>query len=1039
MQDIHNITDTGQFRAFVKNARSPRMQPITVSADTKSILLVNALITFCMIVPSTIISCMLKFVHHADISIFILNAVLCIASTLSFLYLLIFKKNKNATFFNVIIMGVLFLALITLKGYSNSGFLWSLCYPTITLFLLGIRKGSVIVAVFMGLIIGLLYSHSAAIFPFPLTSYDDMFKLRFLGAMTMLFAASLVYEHLRARDQKNVYAKNRILERAIREIQAKEDHLRFLSKSSLELMDLSSEQEIFDYVGKHLAAIIPSSIIIGNTPVDDKTVRLTGIYGLDFAGIKQIQAIIGFNPREKLFKVNTNAASPLETGRLSEFPGGIKDLARNQLPEKVCTLLQDVLQIKHVYTIGFNYKGTILGGLFLFKKNEPIIDDTEFIETFIQQGAMVLQRLRVERSLNIQIKIKEALFAAIPNPVFYQDANGVFLGCNESFEKMINMTNASIAGKSFSEILPVSEGAGFRDRIGELLHTSGKMIFEDTLPDGYGGRSDLLVSIAAFQNPDGSTGGLIGTIIDVTELKKAQLQAEAANIAKSNFLANISHELRTPMNGITGMSDLLFATALTNDQREYVHLIRTCTASLLSLLNSILDFSKIEAGKLELNDGPFDLAGVIDTTCSMFAVQLREKRLAFSRTLAENVPGVIVGDPGRLRQVLVNLIGNAVKFTDRGTIELKVALQSDTGNRITLIFEVHDTGIGIPESFIPNIFSPFTQLDSSSSRRAEGSGLGLSISRKLVEMMGGTITVSSTFGKGSVFRFSIVAGKTSDQPPKSAGGTFEIPSEKMTFGGTPSAPEKRLRILVVEDNLINSKVAVKLLEKLGHETAVAQNGPDAIRMLSGQSFDLVLMDVQMPGMDGCEVTQEIRKGKAGLGNRSIPIIAQTASAMKNDYDRCMRVGMNDYIAKPIYLANLAAVIARTASEDAGKRPSSDNDDPAKVINMNEALDRLGGDSDVFKEAVSMFLDQMVARSQELKNAISQNNFSELAMLGHTLKSSSAIVGAKTLQPLFIALENTGKEKNGAVAALLVGQIEKEFLRYREAAKEIFSE
>jgi PAS domain S-box-containing protein len=1010
MQNIPNINDTKDFRLFLKNAHSTKLPPIADSPNSKSIILVNALITLCLVVPSTVISCMFKYIIHADISIFIINAAICIASCCCFLYLLIFKDGKNATYFNVIIAGMLFLALIALRGYSNSGYLWSLCYPTITLLLVGNRKGSVIIAGFLASIICLFYSGIGAVIPVPLSSYDDMFKARFLGTMTMLFISSFVYEHLRSRDRKSLYAKNRVLERAIGEIKSKEDHLRFLGTSSLELMGFSSEQEIFDYVGERLATLIDSSIIIGYVHLDKENVRVAGIYGLDILTRKQVQSMIGFNPQEKLFRINHSDISPMRTGKLSEFPGSVGVLAREYLPGPVCELVQSVMQIRHVYTIGFNFKDTLLAGLYIFTKKEPIVNDVEFIETFIQQGAMVMQRLKVEKSLDAQRAIKDALFAAIPNPVFYQDAHGIFLGCNESFEKMIGRKSGSIVGKSYSEIMPKGTGPAFHKKLIELLDKSGQQLSEISVENGPNGATrELLFSSASFRNPDESTGGLIGTIIDVTELKKAQLQAEAANVAKSNFLANISHELRTPMNGITGMSDLLAASTLTKEQHEYVRLIRTCTRSLLSLVNSILDFSKIEAGKLVLANEPFDLTRAINSASSLFVVQLHDKRLDFTCTLADDLPGAIVGDSGRLQQVLVNLIGNAVKFTDKGEIGLSVAVIEERENHLTLNFAIHDTGIGIKETDITKIFSPFTQLESSSSRRAGGSGLGLSISKKLVEMMGGTIGVSSNYGKGSTFSFSITVGKTADIPagPNVLNGPAVTP-EVLTDTIAASGRGNKLHVLVVEDNPINSKVAVSLLEKLGHTSTVATGGRDALTILSKQSFDLVLMDVQMPGMDGYEVTRSLRMGEAGRNNLDVLIIAQTASVMKGDLERCIEAGMNDYIVKPIYLTELAAAIARTVNAGARKRLPQTAPALTPVIDKDEAVGRLGGDESIFREAVAMYIDQMPAKCQELKKALAEGDFREHVTLGHTLKSSSAIVGATTLQSMFIALENAGR-------------------------------
>ncbi|MEI7990772.1 MAG: ATP-binding protein, partial [Chloroflexota bacterium] len=489
-----------------------------------------------------------------------------------------------------------------------------------------------------------------------------------------------------------------------------------------------------------------------------------------------------------------------------------------------------------------------------------------------------------------------------------------FLDSNNAYELHTGMKRSATTGHTMLELNPDADRAQIQ-RYCKVALGGGPQTFEY-----YSKTFGRHMRVVAFSPKVGQFATIFE---DITERKQLELEmqqinleleeqtvntnrmaakAEKATLAKSEFLANMSHEIRTPMNGVIGMTGLLLDTPLNEEQRQYTEMIRASGESLLTLINDILDFSKMEAGKLEFELLDFDLRRLLEDFGAAMAFRTREKGLELLCTAEPDVPAFLQGDPGRLRQILTNLLGNAIKFTQKGEVSVRVTKLGETQDEVQLRFAVRDTGIGIPPDKLGLLFNQFTQADTSTTREYGGSGLGLAISKQLVELMGGEIGVESEEGKGSEFWFTL--------PLKMLSERRVITPRKTDAEITSLAFDSTKRILLVEDNIVNQKVALGILKKLGLQADTAANGLEALRSLESQPYDLVLMDVQMPQMDGLEATHQIRDSQSKVLDHEIPIIAMTANAMQEDRERCLQAGMNDYVAKPVQAQVLAHVLVR---------------------------------------------------------------------------------------------------------------------------------
>jgi PAS domain S-box-containing protein len=582
---------------------------------------------------------------------------------------------------------------------------------------------------------------------------------------------------------------------------------------------------------------------------------------------------------------------------------------------------------------------------------------------------------------------------------------------NPAFQEMTGYSQDELATRTYHDITPPIWYEAEERILTEVDAKGFSEVFEKEYRHKDGTVFPVALRLHRHPHSPGEDRRYFAVVRDITDVKaieadlrQAKEAAETANRAKSDFLAKMSHEIRTPLHAVIGMTELTLGTQLSPQQRDALETAREAAGNLLGIINDILDLSRIEAKGLELLAEDFDLRRTLAGVARTLRPQASRKGLTLNLSAAPDVPRYVRGDQGRVRQILLNLVGNAIKFTKEGGISVTVAT---AGEPCRILLTVRDTGVGIAPDRLDSIFDMFTQADRNVARNFGGTGLGLAICRELTRRMGGSIDVESQPGQGTVFQVVLPLAPAHSVPAAP-------PRPGAAKPGTQLTAARSLRVLVAEDNPINVKVATTFLKRRGHIATVASNGRDALGCLEHEGFDLVLMDLEMPELDGMEATRRLRAGKAGPKNRDAPVVAMTAHALAGSMERCLEAGMTDFLPKPLDFALLDALLARVAAGAAGTASIAPNaspapETPAAALNRSAALHRLGGDEDLLREVEDDFIRQLPRKLRLIRLCCEGENWDEAAMAAHSLKNIAGAVGADAARQLAGHLESALRE------------------------------
>jgi PAS domain S-box-containing protein len=604
----------------------------------------------------------------------------------------------------------------------------------------------------------------------------------------------------------------------------------------------------------------------------------------------------------------------------------------------------------------------------------------------------ITRRKRAEEALERERRQLRDVVTHAPVAMAILDAEGTLLAHSNQWLSLWRLPPVPLPARRHGDSLPAAFADGLaRSRKGPVVSAEEQLIER---PDG----SAVYVTWALhpWRGPAGDVGGVVAVAQDIDVLVRARQAAQETSRVKSEFLANVSHELRTPLNGVLGMARLMLDTTLEPTQREYAEIIRRSGRELLAVVDAILDFARAEAGRMELDDAELDPRRIVEEACALVAEAASVKGLRVTALVADEVPAKLRGDAARLRQVLVSLLGNAVKFTPAGTVVVRAGLVRGVEDATVLRFEVSDTGIGIDAATQARLFQPFVQADGSATRRYGGAGLGLALCRRIVSALGGQIGVRSEPDNGSTFWFTVRFSR----PDAGARREPELPR-----GG---------RVLVVEDNSVNQKVAVAMIESLGYSAEAVGNGLEAVEACSGQNYDAILMDCQMPQMDGFKATAFIRE-REGLSRRT-PIIALTASVTAEDRQRCLSAGMDDYLSKPVPREALASAL-RKWIPTVGTPPPVEASTTPSTLSASHPLRVLEAHAGprALAEVIDVFLQTIPRRLDDLRQAQARGDADSIRALAHSLKGASAQIGARGMADLCVQIEAV--VRGGDMAAL----------------------
>ncbi|MEF3698648.1 response regulator [Desulfolutivibrio sp.] len=660
-------------------------------------------------------------------------------------------------------------------------------------------------------------------------------------------------------------------------------------------------------------------------------------------------------------------------------------------------------------------------------------------------AADVTEKRQTAETLRRQHEQLQGILDHSPSFIILRDRQGRILLANKPYLEAQGVDPAAAFGLSAYAHLPDEFAAMTRQEDLLILETGRPCTFFRDIPVRGEERPFATIKFPLFDQ-GGVPDRVCVIATDISDLRSAQNEllrakeaAEEANRAKSEFLAKMSHEIRTPMNSIIGLTRITLQSRLGDEQRDHLETVLESAMSLLALINDILDLSKIEAKALSLEDADISLPRVVGAAVKSLKIQAQKKNLHLAASFGKKAPRFVRADSLRLRQVIVNLVGNAIKFTDAGEVLLHVEpLPLSMHHRVSrhdgvpLLFTVRDTGVGIEPDKLEMIFQPFRQADGSVTRRHGGTGLGLAICRQIVELMSGSIWVESEEGRGSLFSFAVCVA--AGDPAKALGDRHTV--DEARLGGEP------LRILVVEDNPINAKVADVFLRRLGHAVVLAGTGAQALAVLSRESFEMVIMDLEMPEMDGLEAARAIREGRAGERNRDVPIIAATAHALSGYRTRCRDAGMNAFLTKPLDFKELSTLVGEAGGRWSGTKPpegfpdeGSDAQAPnlegsgaldggggVRVVDMQGVLAGLGGDQALYRDLCGIFLQETPTTLQRLMQAATEGALPEVAALAHLLKGALGAVGALAARDAAALAESAANVGDAARVAWIVPQI-----------------